>query len=417
MPNKYICALDIGSSKIAAVVARLKRNRITAIFSENALSRGIKEGTVIDSIELIASIGGLLKKLKAKSGINIRTVFSNISSHDMVARHSHAIIPLAERGNKVITLSDLNRVNQQARILGSSLEEEIIYQIPFSYKIDTKSDILNPLGLYSHKLEVDLYLICAKLSSVQTLSRVINQAGYELKGLLLSGLTASGIVFNPALKTGLNIFCDIGSDTTEMFVFKDGLLRDIKVCPFGGDLLTSELSKGLQIPLDLAEDLKRAHTSIGDYERLPQDKEILVKKGNIYKPIKQRLACEIITAKAKFIAENLKNALRDTVSLNEVDNFICAGRTVLLEGFLEMLEAALAVPVRLARVRHPEITAFINENEALTGQKYLTYLTSLGMICQALQQEAPRVVPTHQHIRNPILKAVNKIKEVYQEYF
>ena len=127
MLNNYICALDIGSSKIAAAVAEIKRKRISNIFFDSIPSKGVKCGIIVDSIDLVSSISKLMKNLKVKSGIKIKFLYANISGQDIVTKHSQAIVPLAERGNKVITRQDLQRVNEQARILGSGLEEEIIH--------------------------------------------------------------------------------------------------------------------------------------------------------------------------------------------------------------------------------------------------------------------------------------------------
>lgn len=309
MLDNYICVLDIGSSKIASCVAQIKRKRLNNIFFESAPSKGVKEGVIVDSINLVSSITKLMKNLKVKSGINIKFLYTNISGQDIVTRRSHAIIPLAERGNKVITVSDMQRVSEQARILGSSLEEEIIHQIPSSYTIDSKSNIANPIGLYSHRLEVDLYLVCGRLSSVQSLSRVMNQSGYDIKNLFFSGLATSKAVFDKDLAGGLNLFCDIGSDMTELLVFRDGLLRDIEILPIGGDDLTEQLQGELKIPFDLAEDIKRSHGIIGDPAYIREDKEILVKKSNLYKPIKQRVVSGIITSSAKAICSKIKDAL------------------------------------------------------------------------------------------------------------
>ncbi len=170
--SNYISALDIGSSKIAACVAKVKKGSITGIFFDSIPSKGVSRGVIVDAIALVGSIGKLLKNLKVKSGINIKFIYTNISGSDIVTKHSRAIIPLAERGNKVITLSDIQRVNEQARVLGSSLEEEIIHLIPSSYTIDSKNNVANPIGLYSHRLEVDLYLVCTKPSTCNKSVRI-----------------------------------------------------------------------------------------------------------------------------------------------------------------------------------------------------------------------------------------------------
>ncbi len=434
--NNYICALDIGSSKIAACVARIKRGRINNIFFDSLPAKGIKEGIIVDSIDLVSSVTKLLKNLKNKSGINIKFVYTNISGKNIITKHSHATVPLAERGNKIITVLDLEKVNEQARILGSNLEEEIIHRIPFGYTIDTNSNILNPLGLYSHKLGVDLYLICAKLSSVQSLNRVINQSGYEIKGLFFSGLATSKAVFTPLetigrrkenkvsltgfnkeLKEGFNLICDIGCDITELLVFKDGLLCDIEILPFGGNDLTLQIQNALQVPFDLAEDIKRSYGIIGDPMEIEEDREILVKKDNIYKNIKQRFVAEVINSKAKSICSIIKDTIEKKVQRYKVNNFIVAGRSILLEGFIETLESLLQVPVKLGRIMNPEILSLTKEDSTVSGHKYLTYLTALGMICEVQEESTQGTLPTHKPAKNFILKTINRFKEVYQEYF
>lgn len=417
MPESYICALDIGSSKIAAIVAGVKRKRLQNIFFETIPSKGVKSGVVVDSIELVDAVTRALKNLKAKSGIKIKFVYTNISGEDIATKHSRSIIPLAERGNKVITVSDLQRANDQARILGSGLEEEIIHCIPFNYTIDSKSNVTNPLGLYSHRLEVDLYLICGRLSSVQTLNRVVNQAGFEIKELFFSGLATSKAVLHKELKDGLNVFCDIGADITELLFFRDGLLKDIEILPVGGNDLTRKLQEDLKIPFDLAEDIKRSCGIIGDSSKIAEDKEILVKKSTFYKPIKQRLVAEIVTGYARAICAKIKEAIEKKVSCYEVNNCIVVGRTVLMEGFIETLENALSIPVKLGRITNPQILSAIKEESAVAGPKYLAYLTALGMLSEALEEKPPGILPAHQPAKNLLLKAVNRVKEVYQEYF
>lgn len=419
MINSYICALDIGSSKLAAVLAKIRKNSVTDLFFETEVSRGIKEGTIVDSIELIGCIERVLKNLKAKSGVKIKSVFTNISGHDLLTKHSCAVIPLAERGNKVIANADIQRVNEQARVLGSNLEEEIIHQIPYSYNIDSKKNITNPLGLYSHRLEVDLFLVSVKVSSLQALTRVINQAGYELKDLFFSGVATSSAIIGEDFKTGRNIFCDIGSDITEVLNFKDGLIRQSKILHCGGDNLTRGLSRELNISFDLAEDVKRSYVTIGDYEFVQEDKEILVKKDSLYKPIKQKAAARVATSEAKFICDGIQEAIKEMVPLNEVDNFIVTGRSVLLEGFLELLESNLGVSVKMGKIADPKISGLANKKEDLAGHKHLTYLTALGVISETMRntQALSQFSPLSKTIRRPLFRITDRIREVYQEYF
>jgi cell division protein FtsA len=435
MLNNYICALDIGSSKIAAVVAQLKRKHITNLFFDSLAVKGIKRGVIIDSIDLTGSITRLLKSLKIKSGINIKSVYTNISGQNIVTKHSHAVIPLAERGNKVITALDINKVNEQARILGSGLEEEIIHQIPLSYTIDSMTNIVNPIGLYSHRLEVDLYLISSNVSSLQSLARVINQAGYEIKDIFFSGIATSKIAFDTGLQEGINVLCDIGLDVTELLIFKDGLLNHIDILSLGGNDFTEGLSDTLKIPLDLAEDVKRSHGMVGDYNQIRPEKEILIKKDNIYKSIKQKLVSQVLSSKTNSMCSSLKDTIRKTIPTEDIHNFVTVGRAILLEGFLENMEEVLGIPLSIGRLIQPDakvsiplrntpkmqytkdIISLVNRNPSLCGQNCIGYITALGIICQALEHPEPQFSYTKKLTPQPVFKIINKVREIYQEYF
>ncbi|HNX81654.1 MAG TPA: cell division protein FtsA [Candidatus Omnitrophota bacterium] len=415
--SNYICALDIGSSKISAALAVIKKHQIISLHCQTLPIRCMRRGSIVDSIDLVDDIGQLIKNIRTQTGIAVKYVYTNISGADILTKHSRAIIPLAERGNKVITPADIKRVNEQARILGSSLDEETIHQIPSSYSIDTKSNILNPLGLYSHKLEVDLYLVCGKLSAMQSLSRVVNQSGLDIKGLYFSGIATSDVVFNPAQRKGIHVLCDIGKDITEIVLFQEGLLQNIKILPFGGDDFTVELSNELKIPFELAEDVKRSHGFVGDADSISGDKEILVKEERAYKPIKQKRVVEIVTSRSQVLSQAVKEAVECLIPLNQIDSFTVCGRALLLDGFLESFERVIGIPVKLGRLNSSDIVPLASQSDSLSGQHYLTYVTALGIISLALRQERPQLISEAIVPPNLLARSINKVREVYQEYF
>jgi cell division protein FtsA len=415
--SNYICALDIASSKIAACLARLKKGRISEIFFESCPSKGIRQGVICDPIELTNSIARLLKDLRGKAGLSVKYVYVSISGADITTRHSRAIIPLAERGNKVVTALDVEKVSEQARILGSNLEEEIIHSIPHSFSIDSKKEVFNPVGLYSHRLEVDLFLVCGRTSSLESLNRIVNQAGYEIKDMFFSGIATSNVLLGRELREGVSVLCDIGQDTTELLIFNSGLLRDIRIISLGGDSLTQAIAEALRLPFALAEDLKKNYGLVGDSHIIPEDKEILLKQANTYKPVKHRVVVEVLSAKAQLLAEAVSESLKDFISSHRIDNFVVTGRTVLLEGFLEMLENNLGLPVKLGKLSDPQLAYLTNREGILSGQKYLAYATSLGLLAQALHKNRFPGTASFSRTGNPLLKFIRKTREIYQEYF
>jgi cell division protein FtsA len=417
MAKNYICGLDIGTSKVAACAVEIKKGKIIEVFFESLDSQGLKKGSVVDSIALVECVGKVLKNLRERSGLNIKAVHTNISGQDVSARHSRAVIPLAERGNKIVVQADIENVIHQAFMLGSVIDEEVIHHIPYSYTVDNKTDLANPLGLYGHKLEVDLYMVCAKLASVQTVTYAVNQAGYDVKEIFLSGLATSEVVFDRDFKKGNNILCDIGSDITEVMFFKDGVIRDIQIIPQGGSELTRALAEGLKIPLELAKELKFSSGTVDGNLVQDEESQILIKKDNQYQPIKKKQVLDILNSRTQDMCAYLKDAVEKTAALNEIDHFVLTGLTILQEGFLEMLEANIGIPVEFARIREPQIAPFINKNPALSGRKYLVYATALGLACKELYGYEAKTLTVQKSARNPFLKALNKLKEVYQEYF
>jgi cell division protein FtsA len=260
-------------------------------------------------------------------------------------------------------------------------------------------------------------LISARLSCIQSLSRAINQAGYEVKDLFFSGMATQRAVSNPEFNEETNILCDIGSDIIEILIFKDGILSHLEILSFGGNDLTQQLAEALKIPFELAEEVKKSYASVGDYSRLKEEKEILIKKSSIYAPIKHKLVVEVVTAGARLISQKIKDAIEKFGPSSAVNNFIATGRTVLLEGFLETLEDILRVPVKLGRFTEQQIIPFVTKDSAWSGQKYLVYLTCAGIILEAMHEQRPKILSFKHPAANPVLKAVTKFKEIYQEYF
>jgi len=419
MRNNYLCALDLGSSKIAAGLALLSKNKnVGSLFLDSVVSRGIKKGKVLGAIDLSEVIAKLLDNLKAKSGINVKSIYLNVYGQDIVTKHSRATIALAERGNKIITNADTRRLIEEAKILGSSLEEEIIHQIPLTYKVDDQDNIINPLGLYGHSLEVDLYLICVKSAYIQNISRLINHIGYEIKGFFLCGIATSKVIFGQdRFRKGLQVLIDIGSDITQIHLFKDAVLQDLRVLSLGGDDLTYELAAGLKLTFELAEEIKKSYAAIGEYKDFP-DKEVMIKKEGSYKPVSRRLICEITTAKAKQLIHSIRSSLKEIIpELDCVDSVVVGGRTVLIDGFLEMMEVSLGCGVTLARFSSPAVFTAVKEEIVKSTPRFLKYATVLGLICEGVESTKNWYLFRPTKERNPIRKIFNRAKEIYQEYF
>ncbi|MBU0549723.1 MAG: cell division protein FtsA [Candidatus Omnitrophica bacterium] len=418
---KYICSLDIGSSKIAACIGFFKGKSLVKLWLDSIAAAGVKQGLIQDAQALTDCIARLLKKLKAKSGIKVKSVHVGIASHNITVKYSQAVIALAERGNKSVTKTDIARVNQQAQILGSCLEEEILHITPLSYVIDNENEVINPLGLYGHQLKVNLCLISTKVSYLNTITEIANRAGIKLNSLTLSGLAASQAAFSPGKIKGLNVLCDIGKDITQVLIFNDDRLTHCHILEFAGDDLTTALSGELNIPYSLAEEVKISYGSIQNHSK-PQNKEIIVKKGNDYLTLDQDLISDIISKRSLRLAEAIRDIIRPyvlTVSLPSYPHkptLYATGRTVCLDGFLEALEVVTGIPVKMAKIGNAALLASKMHNRFVTGEPLLNHLASFGLVWEAINSPNNRV-KSGRHFRHSFSHFADRIKEIYQEYF
>jgi cell division protein FtsA len=225
------------------------------------------------------------------------------------------------------------------------------------------------------------------------------------------------VVFKESFPKETNFLCDIGGELSEILVFKNGRLENVRVIPLGGGSITQMLCEGLKVPFELAEEIKISYGIAGEYLQRDEAKEILVKKDSAYKSISRKLVSEIVNAGVKTVCQNIKEAVQDIVNEGEASTFLFCGRSVLLEGFLEKMETTLELPVKIARINHPALIPVINQSDLVSVQKRLTYLTCLGIICQVLDRQYPGYYSATSPHRNPIIRLYSKIQEIFQEYF
>ncbi|MGD9015174.1 MAG: cell division protein FtsA [Candidatus Omnitrophota bacterium] len=418
---RYICAIDIGSSKIAACLGCFKGRELTRVWWDCTTAVGIKCGQWHDVQGLLDSLSGLLKNLKAKSGVKIKSVYLGIATQNIIAKHSQAVIALAERGNKSVSKAHIQNVIQQARILGSCLEDEIIHTEPLSYTIDNEHEVADPLGLYGHQLKVDLYLICARVTYINTIIEVVNRLGLRLNEITLSGLAVSQALFNSKEMRGVDILCDIGKDITQILIFSDGGLVHYQIITCGGDNLTSNLAEGLELPYSLAEEVK---VSYGRIQHNPEvkDKEIIIKKASSYTTLSENLVMQILTQTSSEIAQAIGDAIKPhllAISQSQAlkATLYVSGRTACLDGFLELLEVVVGIPVRIAKIGNPDLSVPLMHQRILSGESTLNYLACFGLLADSIKFSYKKSSSRVGNFRSLLFSIPEKAKEIYQEYF
>jgi len=405
--QKIIASIDIGTSSIVAALAKTDhRGKMISLDISESKSKGIDKGLIADLEKLTDSIQSAVNRLQSKSKTKIHNVYININGDHITTRHSHAAIPLVEKTNRIIGLGDTRKIDNQARLLGLKLEEKIIHDFLQGYAVDGYNKVKNPLGLHGRKLEVDLYLIVSKISQIDNLVKSVNQVGLEIADVVLSGLASSLAILDEKEKSDGCILIDIGAGITEILIFKENILRQVDILSFAGNDITEAIASKLKLPFELAEDLKKSYGAASS-KGVKQNKEVLIKQNSSYKPIQQKLICELIELKVNQLISLIKTKIDNSAYREQINSgIVITGGSALLSGLLERIELELNLPVRVGRIK----------NVNFASSKMPLYATTIGLIRYGIDASTNRVSKFLSD-KNFFFRFLNKVKEVYQEYF
>ncbi len=399
------CALDVSSSDISCVLACVNNSgKIVESHYQNGPSSGFQNAKIIDAGRLSEAISAVMNKLQAASPYKIKSVYASCSGANVLCRHSIGVIPLSERANKIITLNDIRKVNDQAYSLGVKIEEEVLHRIPQGYTVDGQDKILRPEGLYGRRLEVDLLLLGLLSSESETLVSAIDRAGFSVALVALSALVSSTAVAGKDTKEKGCCFLDIQADTTQLIIFKDGILRGAESFNFGANSLSAAICAELKVPMALAEGIKNSYGCASSVNVDPEQ-EVLIKNAQGYRPIKRKIICGAIENRLNEFFSLAKEKLqRYNKNYILTEGVIASGKTALMEGFLEVTEAAFSMPVGLAKISEP-------------SQKDLIYSPCIGLIKYAWAINPQINLFKMSSEGNVFHKIMRKSVEIYQEYF
>jgi len=404
--NKVICGLDVGTRKVAGCLfVRDKDARRPSLFFASGDVRGLKKGLVSDLALFCDSVSEVLNTLQKKSGIHFKDVYIGIQGGHISCRHSNAAIVLSERGNKLIGTSDIKRINEQARILGLHMDETVLYSSAVNYIIDDTAQSRNPLGLYGHKLEVDLYLITTKVNLTDSIVRAINNAGYNVAGIQLSTAATGISVLNSQEREAGVLLVDMGGEISEAAVFKDGRIKYLQIFEFGADEFTYAIKEQLRISFELAEQIKESYGTIF-FEQLDESQEIMINRDGSYVPVRRKAVCSVLSKTSDAILKVMEGRLRYILNREDLPFGIMAvGGGVRLDGLLESMEQVFRIPVKIGNIR-----------QNFLENKDIKYATSLGIV-QSVIESNQRMHSSLRFAGGILGRLSEKVKEIYQEYF
>ena len=385
MNNKFSVGLDIGTTKIVAMVGEKNQfNKIKVLGVGKSQSLGVHRGVVNNITQTIQSIKIAVDEAQAKSRIEIKDVAVGIAGqHIRSLQHSDYIT--RENPDEVINNDDIDKLIDQVYKLVMLPGEEIIHVLPQDFKVDGQSEIKEPIGMYGSRLEANFHIVVGQVSSIRNIGKCIKSSGLEMGDITLEPLASSDAVLSFEEKDAGVALIDIGGGTTDVAIFKDGIIKHTAVIPFGGNVITEDIKEGCSIIGNQAEQLKIKFGSAWPGENKDSDiVSIPGIRGRDPKEISLKTLSKIINARVVEIIEQayleIKNYGHEDSKKKLIAGIVLTGGGSQLRHLKQLVEYITGMDTRIGYPGE-HLSGDSNEFNPI-------YSTAVGLLMKAIENNS-----------------------------
>ena len=385
MNKSYSVGLDIGTTKIVAMVGEKNQfDKVKILGVGKSQSLGVHRGVVNNITQTIQSIKIAVDEAQSKSGVNVEEVAVGIAGqHIRSLQHSDYIT--RENPDEVINENDIDKLIDQVYKLVMLPGEEIIHVLPQDFKVDGQSEIKEPIGMYGSRLEANFHIVVGQVSSIRNIGKCIKSSGLEMGDITLEPLASSDAVLSEEEKEAGVALIDIGGGTTDVAIFKDGIIKHTAVIPFGGNVITEDIKEGCSIIGNQAEQLKIKFGSAWPGEN--KDSEIVSipgLRGRDPKEISLKTLSKIINARVVEIIEQayleIKNYGHEDSKKKLIAGIVLTGGGSQLRHLKQLAEYVTGMDTRIG---------FPGEHLAGDSNEYNPiYSTAVGLLMKAIENNS-----------------------------
>lgn len=254
--ENLIVGLDIGTTKICAIIGSVTENDLEIVGIGTSPSKGIRKGAVINIESTVAAIRKAIQEAELMAGCEINSVFAGIAGAHITGMNSQGVIAIK---NREVTDEDIHRVIDAAKAIAIPMDREVIHVLPQEYIIDDQDGIKEPLGMSGVRLEARVHVVTGAVASAQNIIKSCNRADVNVADIVLEPLASAESVLLPEEKELGVAIVDIGGGTTDLAIFVDGAIKHTTVLSLGGNHLTNDIAVGLRTPMAEAERIKQAY--------------------------------------------------------------------------------------------------------------------------------------------------------------
>ena len=350
MSGEIIVGLDIGTTKVCAVVGEARPDGVEIIGMGSHPSEGLRKGVVINIEHTVNSIKEAIEEAETMAGCEISAVYAGIAGGHIKGFNSHGVIALKE---KEVTKKDIDRVIEAASAVAIPMDREVIHTLVQEFIVDEQDGILDPLGMSGVRLEAKIHIVTGAVTSAQNIVKCANRAGLDVCDIILQSLASSEAVLSKEERNLGAAIIDFGGGTTDTAIFSGGSIKHTSVLPLGGDNLTYDIAVGLRTPKLDAEKIKIRY-GCGLSSLIGRDETIEVPGVGGRKPrvLSRQVLGEILEPRVEEIfsliySELTRSGHGDTIR----SGVVITGGSAELQGVTELAEQIFNSP---ARVGYPQ---------------------------------------------------------------
>lgn len=377
-----IVGLDIGTTKVCAVVGEVDTDgQVKIVGIGDSKSKGLRKGMVVNIEDTVKSIQQAVTTAGQMAGCDIRSVYVGIAGSHIMGINSHGVIAI--QGNEVTT-HDVDRVLDAARAVAIPSDREVIHTLPQEYIVDNQRGIVDPIGMAGVRLEVNVHIVTAAVSSAQNIVRSCNRAGLDVADIALESLaSAKAVLTDEEREIGVALV-DIGGGTSDIAIFENNAIKHTAVVPLGGSMLTSDIAFGLRTPNKSAEKIKVKYGCV--LRDLVQSDEALEVPSVGGRP-PQKLRRQVLADICEPRMEEILNYVNKTIVASGCKDRIRAGVVLtggasLIEGCQQLAEQVFDIPCRIGYPRNIGGLTDVVDNPK--------FATAVGLLRYGAEQELRR---------------------------
>ena len=345
--KKLIVGLDIGTSKVSAVVGEVSDERGVEVIGIGIHpSRGLKKGVVVNIESTVQSIQRAIEEAELMAGCQINSVYAGIAGNHIRSLNSHGIVAIRD---KEVAANDVDRVIDAARAVAIPADQKIIHILPQEFIIDNQEGIKEPIGMSGVRLEAKVHMVTGAVSAAQNIIKCVRRCGLEVDDIILQQLASSySVLLEDEKELGVCLV-DIGGGTTDIAVFTEGAIRHTAVIPIAGDQVTNDIAVALRTPTQNAEEIKIKY-ACALAQLATADESIEVPSVGERPP--RRLARQTLAEVVEPRYEELLTLVQAELRRSGFEDLIAAGVVLTggsskMEGLMELAEEILHMPVRI----------------------------------------------------------------------